>query len=274
VQIPGATTSTYTPVVADIGQTIRVWITGANQAGSAVAITNHTFPIVDKPHFGPSATRTPGITGSVAVGRQLTGDSGSFDGDDPLTTKRVWQRCDATGTACKDIAGATKATYFPTFTDIGFTLRLSIAATNAYGQIVAQSVATEPVPATPPRKKGRRIVGASRPDYLGGSGFDDTIFGMRGNDTLVGGAGDDMLDGGAGNDMLTGGSGADKLRGGVGSDTIYAADGERDVIDCGAGRDRAVADSVDKVIGCEVVQTGTTAQPTLPAPAEPPAPTP
>ena len=70
---------------------------------------------------------------------------------------------------------------------------------------------------------------------------------MGGNDTILGGAGDDRIDGGAGNDVITGGSGADRLFGGPGSDTIYAADGERDVIDCGAGRDRAVVDSFDKV---------------------------
>ena len=57
--------------------------------------------------------------------------------------------------------------------------------------------------------------------------------------------------------MITGGAGADTIFGGAGSDTIYAADGERDVIDCGAGRDRAVVDSVDIVKNCEVVDTST-----------------
>ena len=42
VQIPGATEATYTQQVADIGFSIRVWITGTNTAGSDVAITNHT----------------------------------------------------------------------------------------------------------------------------------------------------------------------------------------------------------------------------------------
>jgi Ca2+-binding RTX toxin-like protein len=271
VDIPGATKSTYSPTVADIGSTIRVWITGTNQAGSAVAITNHTFPIVDKPHFGPSTSRPPAVAGAVAVGRQLTAASGSFQGDTPLATKLVWQRCDATGASCKDIAGATKLTYFPTFSDIGFTLRLSVSVTNAYGKLLSTSEATEPVPATPPHRKGRRIVGTSRPDYLPGGGFDDVILGMAGPDTLVGGAGDDRLDGGAGNDILIGGAGADTLIGGDGSDTIYAADGERDVIDCGAGRDRAVVDSVDKVTNCEVTQIGplTPTTPTSPTPTTP-----
>jgi hypothetical protein len=262
VQIAGATTATYTPTVEDIGRTIRVWITGSNQAGSAIAITNHTFPVVDKQHFAPSTVRTPTVTGTVAVGRQLTASAGSFDGDDPLTSVLAWQRCDATGEDCKNIAGATKITYFPTAGDIGFTLRLAVTVTNAYGKLVARSDATEPVPAAPPRKKGRRIVGTARADYLPGSGFDDTILGLAGSDTLIGGAGDDRIDGGLGNDVITGGAGADRLFGGAGSDTIYAADGERDVVDCGGGRDRAVVDSVDKVAkSCEMVQIATAAPP-------------
>jgi Ca2+-binding RTX toxin-like protein len=90
-------------------------------------------------------------------------------------------------------------------------------------------------------------------EYLAGGGHDDVIFGLGGNDTLLGGAGDDRIYGGSGNDVITGGSGADHLYGGGGSDTIFAADGERDFIDCGPGNDRAVVDSVDKTVNCEVV---------------------
>ena len=56
VPIAGATASTYTPTVADIGFSLRVWITGANLVGSDVTITNHTFPVVDKQHFAPCAS--------------------------------------------------------------------------------------------------------------------------------------------------------------------------------------------------------------------------
>lgn len=255
VPIAGATASTYTPKEADIGTTIRVWISGTNPAGSALAITNHTFPVIDKEHFAPTTVTAPAIVGAVGIGRQLTASAGSFDGDAPLTSVLAWQRCDATGEGCKTIAGATKITYFPTRADVGFTLRLTVTVTNDYGKLLARSDPTEPVPAARPRRKGRRIVGTARADYLAGSGFDDTILGLGGNDALLGGAGDDRIEGGAGNDVITGGAGADTLLGGAGSDTIYAADGERDVVDCGDGRDRAVVDSVDKVAkSCEMVQ--------------------
>jgi Ca2+-binding RTX toxin-like protein len=254
VPIAGATTNSYTATTADIGFTLRVWITGTNPAGTDVGITNHTFPVVDKQHFAPSTIEAPSVVGTLGIGRQVTGSIGTYDGDTPIATTFVWQRCNATGTSCHTIVGATKMTYHPTTIDIGSTLRLAVTAKNAFGTFVAMSDPTEPVPASPPHRKGRHIVGTSKGEYIAGGGFDDTILGMGGNDTILGGAGDDFLDGGAGNDVITGGAGADKIFGGAGSDTIYAADGERDVIDCGDGQDRAVVDSVDVVKNCEVVQ--------------------
>ena len=254
-QIPAATTASYSPTVADIGFSIRAWITGANIVGSDVAITNHTFPIVDKQHFAPSATKPPAVIGTALPGRQLTANIGVYGGDAPIGTSFSWQRCDATGADCHVIPGAKKIVYFPTFADIGFTIRLFVVATNAYGRTVVQSARTDTVAGTPPHLKGRRIVGTAKGEYLAGGGHDDVILGLGGNDTLLGGVGDDRIEGGPGNDVITGGGGADRLFGGPGSDTINAADGERDTIDCGAGRDRASADSFDVVKNCEVVDT-------------------
>jgi hypothetical protein len=261
VQIPGATNSTYTPTTADIGFSIRVWITGTNVAGSDVGITNHTYPVVDKQHFSPSADTQPAIGGTTAIGRQLTANIGTYKGDLPIQTAFVWQRCDATGSHCHTIFTAKKAVYTPTPADIGYTLLISVTATNAYGKMVVQSTPTDPVSAMPPNIRGRRIVGTDKADYLAGGGHDDTIFGLGGNDTLLGGAGDDVIYGGAGNDIITGGAGADRIYGGPGSDTIYAVDNERDFIDCGPGNDRAVVDSVDKVVNCEVVVTSLPSSP-------------
>jgi Ca2+-binding RTX toxin-like protein len=256
VQIPGATAASYVPKVADIGFSIRLWITGTNPAGSDFVITNHTAPIVDKQHFAPSSSTSPEIAGTAGLGRQLTANIGEYDGDAPVKTSFAWQRCDATGAACHTIPGVKKIIYFPTSSDIGYTLRLAVTATNAFGKLLVQSDPTEPIAATPPHQKGRRIVGTAKGEYLAGGGHDDVILGNGGNDTILGGAGDDRIDGGPGNDIITGGSGADRLLGGSGSDTIRAADGERDVVDCGDGRDRAVVDAFDKVTNCEVVDTG------------------
>jgi len=254
VPIANATTASYTPTTQDIGFSLRVWITGANPAGSDTAITNHTFPVVDKQHFSPNVASMPTVGGTAILGRQLTANTGSFLGDAPITTSFVWQRCDATGSGCRTIPGAKKIVYFPTSADIGFTLRVSVTAKNAYGSAVVESNPSETISGTPPHVRGRRIVGTAESEYLAGGGHDDIIFGLGGNDTLLGGAGDDRIYGGPGNDVITGGSGEDHLYGGPGSDTIYAADGEHDIIDCGPGRDRAVVDlGIDKTVGCEVV---------------------
>jgi Ca2+-binding RTX toxin-like protein len=261
VQIPGATQATFVLTTQDIGFAIRAFITGTNPVGSDVVFTNHTFPILDKQHFAPAATLSPVIAGSAGIGRALTGSIGTFGGDQPVTTSFQWQRCDATGSACSAIETATKLMYFPTASDVGSTLRLLVTAKNAYGTLAVQSPATEPVAAQPPHRHGRHIVGTARGEYLAGGGFDDVILGGGGNDTIPGGAGDDRIDGGAGNDVITGGAGSDRLLGGSGSDTIYAADGEKDVVDCGPGQDRAVADPFDSVHDCEVVDRSSSTAP-------------
>ena len=46
-------------------------ITGANPAGSDTAITNHTFPVVDKQHFSPNVASMPTVGGTAILGRQL-----------------------------------------------------------------------------------------------------------------------------------------------------------------------------------------------------------
>jgi len=251
--IIGATSSSYTPTVADIGFSLRVWIVGANLAGSDTVITNHTFPIVDKAHFAPTSTTPPTIAGVALPSRQLTANVGTFNGDSPIATTFHWYRCDAVGDECHAIPAGTKLVYYPTSDDVGFTLRLFVFASNQYGKLVAKSEPTVDVAATPPRVKGLRIVGTARGNYLAGSGHDDVILGLAGNDTLLGGAGDDLLAGGPGNDVITGGAGADQIWGGPGSDSINAADGERDWIDCGPGADHVIADPVDSVHNCEVV---------------------
>jgi Tol biopolymer transport system component len=256
VSIPSGNAGSYTPTAGDIGSTLRVWITGKNVAGSDTAVTNHTFPIRDVTHYAPAPNRNPTITGDSRLGSRLVSSPGTWNGDRPITYTYQWQRCDAAGKACKSIRGATRTSYVTQTSDLGSTMRFAVVGTNTYGTSTGLSAITDPVMLTPPHVKGRRIVGTAKADYLAGSGHDDTILGKGGNDTLLGGAGSDMIEGGAGNDVVIGGSWADRLYGNDGSDTIFANDGERDVVDCGAGNDRAVVDAVDVTRNCEVVDPG------------------
>jgi Ca2+-binding RTX toxin-like protein len=88
-----------------------------------------------------------------------------------------------------------------------------------------------------------------------------SVFGRRGNDVITGafqdrmdgGRGRDRLNGGDGVDVLTGGPGRDRLFGGTGNDVLRARDGERDLVSCGKGKDRATVDRKDAVLSCEKV---------------------
>ncbi|HEY0317815.1 MAG TPA: S8 family serine peptidase [Solirubrobacterales bacterium] len=87
----------------------------------------------------------------------------------------------------------------------------------------------------------------------GGRGS-DRLQGTAAGDRLLGRGGSDRLDGGGGADCLNGGRGRDTLLGGPGDDVLRARDGFADVVDCGAGNDRAIVDGLDRVHGCEQVK--------------------
>lgn len=119
----------------------------------------------------------------------------------------------------------------------------------------------------------------SADSYLDGGLGDDRLIGGDGDDQLFGGLHDeragfastvtdnDHLEGGAGNDQLYGGRGADTLIGGDGDDVLnhhghamentgaerhsfdWHLDGDRDVLDGGAGNDTLIMDRYDVAAG-------------------------
>jgi Ca2+-binding RTX toxin-like protein len=99
------------------------------------------------------------------------------------------------------------------------------------------------------------VSAAGGEDLVCGSGGNDVVRGGDQPDMLDGGTGNDVLSGAGGNDRIVGGPGVDLLSGGDGKDALRAADATRDVIRCGAGRDRAVVDRKDSVSSsCERVR--------------------
>jgi hypothetical protein len=105
--------------------------------------------------------RRPGV-GDAGSGADR--GPGSWSGVGTITNTYQWQRCDASGANCADIAGATNSTYTPTSEDVGGTVRVVVGATNAGGR--AAPVTSAPIavgPAGPPVNKsrpGRRRPGA------------------------------------------------------------------------------------------------------------------
>lgn len=105
------------------------------------------------------------------------------------------------------------------------------------------------------------VTGTSRADRLTGTTQTDLLDGRAGNDTLL------AL---GGHDLLIGGSGRDMLDAGLGDDRVPAhADGVRDRVLCGRGRDIVTADLADSVAAdCEVLSRQVSADRTTDAPGQ------
>ena len=238
--------------------TLRVWITATNPAGSDQGVTNHTFPVVDKPHFAPTSSDSPLIVGTLEVGGVLTASIGTLhrrpaDRDDAAVAALRRDGRRVQGHQGRDEAGLPPDEHRRRL-DAAPRRHRDEPRTARPSRI---SDVTEPVIPRLPHFKGKTIIGTSKADYLIGTIHDDLIKGLGGNDTINGDGGYDTIYGGAGNDVINvAGPGTSHVYGGPGSDTIYAANGEKDYIDCGPGQDRAVIDPFDVVHNCEVVQVG------------------
>jgi Concanavalin A-like lectin/glucanases superfamily len=99
-------------------------------------------------HFGaarvPVNTAAPSISGAAtpAVGDTLTAQPGTWTGaGDPTVYPRSyqWQRCDAVGDVCADVAGATSTTFALAAEDECSTFQVVETVANTYGSVTAIS---------------------------------------------------------------------------------------------------------------------------------------
>jgi hypothetical protein len=138
--IPGANAPTYVLQPGDSGATMRVAVTARNDAGSSSAASAVTGVVASAPG-SPTSTAPPTISGTAAVGQTLTASTGSWAGS-PSSFAFQWQRCNAAGSNCAAVAGATGQTYVVGTGDVGSTLRVVVTATNAAGATPASSAQT------------------------------------------------------------------------------------------------------------------------------------
>jgi hypothetical protein len=117
---------------------------------------------------GPATSTGPGPSvgapagGGVAHdGEALSADPGSWNGTGTLSYGYQWQRCDANGDNCQNIAGATGSHYTPSAADVGGTVRVVVTATNDAGTStptasapIAIKASSAPVSTTPPVLSG------------------------------------------------------------------------------------------------------------------------
>ncbi len=166
--IVGATTNTYKLAKADVGRTVRSLVTAKNADGSSTANSRPSPVIADD--TAPRNTKAPTISGSPIVGEQLTTDEGTFTGGPDRYTYQ-WKQCDANGSACVSIAGATGKTYGVRSADVGKTLRVEVTAINAKGSSTAvsnQTAVVRTAGTTPPPSSGNAVPvsSVSLPDRL------------------------------------------------------------------------------------------------------------
>jgi hypothetical protein len=112
----------------------------------------------------PPSVDPPAGGGPAHDGQTLTADPGAWNATGTPTYTYQWQRCDAAGNGCQDIAGATSSTYTPTSADVGGTVRVVVTATNAAGSTSSVSapiavVAAPPVNTAPPTLPGPATAG-------------------------------------------------------------------------------------------------------------------
>ena len=93
-----------------------------------------------------------------------------------------------------------------------------------------------------------RLFGANDTSIFYGGAGNDRLFGRNGDDELYGEDGSDIILGGRDNDLIDGGAGNDQLRGNEGDDMIFGGDGN-DVLAGGAG-----ADAMDGGAGIDRVE--------------------
>jgi hypothetical protein len=153
VNIPGASTKTYTLTPVDVDHAVRVRVTASNTDGRSAAFSRPTTVISDSQ--APRNTAHPTVTGTTQPGEELTAFNGAWAGG-VTTFANQWQRCDAGGTACADVTGATGKVYGVRAADVGHTIRVEVTAKNGHGSttvnsdvtaVVRTSTPTTPTPA-------------------------------------------------------------------------------------------------------------------------------
>jgi streptogramin lyase len=144
--IAGATTATYRPTIAQIGDTLVLQVSATNAAGTGVASSPPSNAISE----APINTVPPVLsTDNPTVGNQLSVSNGTWIGFPTPTFTYQWMLCNTAGQSCSAIDGATSQTYTPVASDAGARLEATVTATNDAGTASANSEISNPIPSIP-----------------------------------------------------------------------------------------------------------------------------
>jgi hypothetical protein len=127
--ISGATSSTYTLVIADSNASITSEVTAINAGGSTPATSN---AITAQTYTAPANTVAPVISGTTTLGSTLTSTTGTWTGNPSPTYAYQWKR-GATN------IGTNSSTYVLVLADSAAAITCVVTATNALGSSNATS---------------------------------------------------------------------------------------------------------------------------------------
>ena len=134
--VQGATSKTFVPTAAQLGQAITARVT-ATSGGASAASTSEATPVVARGRI--LNTALPTISGTPAVGSQLNATPGTWS-IDGLTFTYQWL---AAGTP---VPGATLPTFTPSASEVGKRLAVRVVASrDGYAQSTATSAVTDAV---------------------------------------------------------------------------------------------------------------------------------
>jgi hypothetical protein len=157
--VPGATQTTYQLSSADEGDTIAVTVTAANASGANSATSAATAVVTS---LLPVALQPPGISQlGVQQGIPVNVGGATWQTTSGTTYTTVWQRCNAGGTACQAITGATASSYTPVAADVGHTLVAVITATDVDGSVSSASPPSDVVLPAAPRWRDLPVLTAT-----------------------------------------------------------------------------------------------------------------
>ena len=127
----------------------KLQILGAAAVASALTALAALAGFADaQANVVPVNTTPPSVSGTARDGETLTASEGTWTGTDPITYTYQWQRCDANGLNCANLAGSTGRTYAVQTSDVNNRLRVSVTARNESGSATESSQPT--AAATPP----------------------------------------------------------------------------------------------------------------------------
>jgi hypothetical protein len=120
-------------------------VTIAAVLGAVLVVAGVAYAAVAAVTDRPTAKALPSISGSAREGDTLTAAEGTWERGDRISFAYQWQRCDAAGAGCANIAGGGAKAYVAQAADVGRTLRVQVAATDSDGSSQAVSGVTRDV---------------------------------------------------------------------------------------------------------------------------------